>query len=275
MSSKFELFHLSLLERTQPNLFDDFTNMNREEWLRKVFSEEQSFEHYGFTFHYVPSKTKSDVSKLLGKIGRKVLRDENKSPAENFESVTHETWKAAILVLDPVHHEDGQKVAIQHIKEVGSPSQLVAKLIERINEMYRGQYSVQVAQIIEEQSFWDFVHQNEGNVTSVTLECIPPNMWGTKEEFDSDLKELRENEGAKKVKITIENDEGIKPDTEKMRNAVRYTARGGGKIKAKAKNNKYYNSQDKVKRTIVEDVQEISLDGIEIEKMLNRILGRE
>lgn len=276
MINQFELFHLSLLPRKHAVLdFENYSGMSREQWLRKVFSEKQSFTHSGNVFHYAPSSDQESAL-MFGKIGRQVFRDENKSPSEGFEDITHETWRASFIVLDPNHHDDGQKIAVQKINEVGSPSRLIANLVKRINEFYSGPYIIEVFQIIEEQSFWEFVEQNEGKVTSVTLELIPPNMFGSDEEFVSEMKEFSDNEAARKVKLSIENEEGINPNTDRMHRAVKYASKGGGKIRAKAKGNKKYNSRDTVKRTYLEDIKEIGNKlGMKLSSLANRVLGRE
>lgn len=277
MSNRFELYRLSLLPSRVGNLFEPGPDkISREEWLRKVFNEEQPFEHYGSSFHYVPSKLNADSESIVGRVGRLVYREENKPPAEGLEAFTHEAWLAAVMVLDPSHHEDGQKLAIQNVNEVGSPKMLVKSLVSAINERYsRYPYAIEVGQIIDDQSFWGFVENNKGNVTSLTLDFIVPNMFGSQAEIEKDLQEFRDSEEVRKVRLNLANEDGIKPDTKKIRDAVTYAAKSGGRIRARAKGKKTYRSDDTVKRTYIEDVKETGLELIEVaRKLANRILGR-
>lgn len=69
-----------------------------------------------------------------------------------------------------------------------------------------------------------------------------PNMFGGSSSFEEDVKRLRDREKARRVKETIENEDGLEPETERMRDAVSYATRGGGKVKARAKNAAPYDS---------------------------------
>lgn len=278
MADRFELFRLSLLPRAHGDLFlPGPDKISREQWLRKVFCEEQPFVHYGSNFHYVPSDGNSDNATIVGRVGRLIFRDENKPPSEGLEDITHEAWLAAVLVLDPTHHDDGQKLAIQNVTEVGTPKMLVKSLVAAINERYsRWPYAIEAGQIIDEQSFWGFVETNKGNVTSVTLEFIVPNMFGGEDEIAKDLKEFRDSEAAQRVRLTLANEEGIKPDTKKMKDAVAYATKSGGRIRARARGKKSYRSEDSAKRTYLDDVKETGTELIEVaRKLVSRILGRE
>ncbi len=278
MADQFELFHLSLLPRTQSDWIEyDPNKITREEWLRKVFCEEQPFNNYGSEFHYVYAQLNADDGSIIGKVGRQVVREENKPPSEGLEDFTHETWLAALLVLDPTHHEDGQKLAIQNVINVGTPKMLVKNLVAAINARYpRGPYAIEVSQIIEEQSFWQFVDENKGNVTSMTLDFIAPNMFGSDDEFSSEMTAFKVSEKARKVKLMVANEDGIEPDTPRMRRAVQYATKGGGRIRARAKGKKSYNSDDSVKRSFLDDVKETGTELAEVaRKLAKRILGRE
>jgi len=278
MADRFELYRLSLLPRAHDDFFEPGPDkISREQWLRRVFNEEQPFVHHGSQFHYVPAQQDSDAGPVIGRVGRKVFREENRPPSEGLEDFTHEAWLAAVLVLDPTHHDDGQKLAIQNVTDVGKPIMLVKRLISAINERYpNGPYAIEVGQIIDEQSFWDFVERNKGKVTSMTLEFIAPNMFGGDDEITNDLREFRDSEKASKVRLTLANENGITPDTKKMRSAVTYATKSGGRIRARARPEKTYRSEDSVKRTYLEDVKETGAELIEVaRKLANRILGRE
>ena len=278
MSERFELYRLSLLPNINGDLFEAGEDkVTREQWLRRVFNQEQPFINRNSKFHYVPAAQDSPANPVIGRIGRKILREENRPPSEGLEDVTHEAWIAAVLVLDPTHHDDGQKLALQTIDDVGRPLTLITKLVSTINERYPyGPYAIQVAQITEEQSFWDFIKKNEGRVTSVTLDFIAPNMFGSDDEFSNEMRGFRDNEAARKVNLTLQNENGLQPDTVRMRRAVRYASRGGGKIRARAKSGKRFNSTDSVKRSYLKDVKETGAELIRVALQLaNKILGRE
>ena len=278
MSERFELYRLSLLPNINGDLFEAGEDkVTREQWLRRVFGQEQPFVNRNSIFHYVPAAQDSAADPIIGRIGRKIIREENKPPSEGLVDVTHEGWIAAVLVLDPTHHGDAQKLAFQVDDAVGRPLTLVRKLVLAINERYPyGPYEIQVAQITEEQSFWHFIKENEGSVTSVTFDFIAPNMFGSDDEFSNEMRDFRYNEAARKVNLTLQNESGLKPDTPRMRRAVHYASRGGGKIRARAKGGKHFNSRASVKRSYLEDVRETGTELIRVaRRFVNKILGRE
>jgi len=207
-----------------------------------------------------------------------VLREENKSPDEGLEDYMHETWLAALVVIDPTHHEDGQKLAFESIANVGKPLMLIGSLLNSINERYiYGPYAIEAGQIIETQEFWDYVKENKGKITSVSFDLIAPNMFGNSDDWDEDMRDFREQEQARKIRITINNSDGtIDPETKRMRQAVSYAERNSGSIKARAKGRKNYNSRDAAKRSYIDDVSETGVELVKVaSKLVKRILGRE
>ena len=80
-----------------------------------------------------------------------------------------------------------------------------------------------------------------------------PNMFGTRNDLDRELRELRDNERVRKAKLALENEDGLNLNTERNRQTVNYTLEGGGGIKAKAKRKKHkFNSKRKGKRITIE-----------------------
>src|SRR5579884_981174 len=108
MADQFILFRLSLLPRPQVDFLSDY-NASREEYLRKVFATEYKFEYWKVTYHYVPAKHDGREA-LLGRLGRHITVEENLPPDKGLVDSVHEGWKAAVLVIDPRHHKDGQKL---------------------------------------------------------------------------------------------------------------------------------------------------------------------
>lgn len=278
MSNRFELFHLSLLQRAQMDIDgEEFKDFTRAEWLNKVFTEKMPFDSYGSEFYYLPSLPSEGDDVVVGRLGRHVERDENLPPEDGFEEITREIWLASVIVLDPAEHEDGQKLAVQVVGDIGKPSTLVKNLVGSINNRYPySPYSIEVGHIVDTQTFWNFVSENKGDVTSVSFDFIPPNMLGADEDYYQEMNEYKQNEKARKVKLSIENPDGINPETDRIKRATNYALEGRGAIKAKAKGNKRYNSDNEVQRTYVENVSEAGVELVDVAKKLaNRILGRE
>jgi hypothetical protein len=276
MSERFELFRFSLLERDQRDLFEP-KEITRADWLRQVFSEATPFCHHGTEFHYAPALDHSDSNIIVGRVGKHVLREENLPPDEGLEDITRDTWLAAVMVLDPTDHLDGQKLAVQHIQNVGKPSSLVKQLTQAINDKYQGPYQIEPSQIVEAQSFWDYVKEYRGLITSISFDFISPNMIGADDEFHDEMREFRDNEKARKVKLILQNEDGINPETERVERAVNYAlSESRGKVTAKARGKPSYSSSNEIKFSYVEDVKEKGAELVKVAKEFsNRILGRE
>lgn len=273
---KFELFRLSLIPRPQRDLIEG-KDPTREEYLRNIFTKGFVFNHRGNGFHYVPSESQSSGKILLGRIGRNIETEENLSPEEGLAEYTRSGWKACVIVIDPAHHEDGQKVALEVDKAVGSPISLISSLAQHINESNpHSAYNVEISPIFDAISFWHFADKNKGQVTSLNFEFIAPNMFGGSDSITEELRNFRNIEKAQKVSIGISSNDGIDTTTEKVKESVDYAQRGGGKITARAKKNKRYNSTKKAKHvTIKSDSSDKEPLLIRAARRIHEVLGHE
>ena len=68
-------------------------------------------------------------------------------------------------------------------------------------------------------------------------------MFGGEGSYEDDIRRLKEREKARRVRETIENEDGLNVDTDRMRDAVDYASKGGVRIKAKSKDGLPYDSQ--------------------------------
>ncbi|MER8981086.1 hypothetical protein [Mesorhizobium sp. M0870] len=244
---RFELARLFLLERKQSDAFErraaDGSKLNREQWLREVFSQEIDFIHRKSERRFVPDQSRpKGEQRIVARIGRKTLSHEN-DPNDHLKEITREQWRACLVIIDPTSHDDGQKVAIETSSIVGSGFGNFESLITTINGHSPPEpFVIELHSITDQTTFWEYVDRHKGKITSIALEVVMPNMFGGSSSFEEDAKQLRDKEKARKIKETIENEDGLEPETERMRDAVSYATRGGGKVKAKAKGATPYDS---------------------------------
>ncbi|RWH73261.1 MAG: hypothetical protein EOQ86_28505 [Mesorhizobium sp.] len=261
---RFELARIFLLERKQSDVFErraaDGSKLNREQWLRGVFSQEIDFIHRKSERRFVPDQSRpKGEQRIVARIGRKTLSHEN-DPDDHLREITREQWRACLVIIDPTSHDDGQKVAIETSSIVGSGFGNFESLITTINGRSPPEpFVIELHSITDQTTFWEYIERHKGKITSITLEVVMPNMFGGSSSFEEDAKRLRDNEKARRIKETIENEDGLEPDTERMRDAVSYATRGGGKVKAKAKGTTPYDST-KDKKYIDADVNDESKD---------------
>jgi len=102
---RFDLFRLSLRQREQVDILDKIEPKSREEWIRTLFSSRTEFRHHGVDFVYIPMSPEETFPLVVGKIGRETSEIENTSPEDGYREVVHDTWKAAVVVVDPTELE--------------------------------------------------------------------------------------------------------------------------------------------------------------------------
>lgn len=205
---------------------------------------------------------------------------ENTHPDDGYEEFVHDTWNAAVVVVDPTEHDDGQKMAIQFHPEVGRPSTLAPRLLQAMEQQQEfNQYLSALHPITNTEKFWDFVSRNEGKITHIRFDLEVPNMFGGDDEYSKEMKEFRDKENAQSVAIEVSNPDGIDANTDR----IRYTAnkamtQGTGKIKARAmgKNNNFtsQNQQESARTPVEDDPKQRPLIARAAE-LASRILGRD
>jgi hypothetical protein len=132
-----EFIRMSLYERPQPDVFEQRPESGgrytREQWLKYIFSTPHEFPHRGSNFTYVPDSELSDDSLVTGRIGRQLLIRDNEPPEQGMHEQVHQAWQASVVVIDPRHHEDGQKAVMQSREEIGKPIAVFQSLISNLN----------------------------------------------------------------------------------------------------------------------------------------------
>ncbi|MEN5364354.1 hypothetical protein [Brevundimonas intermedia] len=249
---QFSLFRLSLLERREVSLFAP--EETREQFLRRAFGDERVFAHYANTFHYVPHPEIDAGGVIMGAIGRQVEAEENLPPRQGLAESVRETWKAAVVALDPVDHEDGQKVAFEIDPKVGGPTPLLASLVASINGEVESRYIIEAGPILNKETFWAWVRASDRTVTDIVLDVPAPNgLFNTNKKMKAELKTTRETTGAETVTIGLHATEGLKTNSESIEDAIDYAQTSGGRIRAKDSEGSSFLSTTSQKTTTLPD----------------------
>lgn len=250
------LFRLSLKAREAPDLFEavGIRDIGREAWLRHVFGARRPFRHYNGNFAFLPETEISQAPSnlIFGWIGRETRLAERTSPSEGFEPTEHLGWQAAFVVIDPTHHDDGQRIAIESNDDIGKPRAILNSLVKSINADPEGSYFVTAYPLISENSFWDFAKSHHDKIKSITFDVAVPNMFNSSSEFEDELRSLRDKENVAEVKTTLESDGDLAYNTERMKDIVNYVERGAGELSAEASDGARYSSTIHEKRVQVE-----------------------
>jgi len=243
------LFRLSLKEREAPDLFSfdaPAAGMDREAWLRHVFGTQRHFRHYGSDFIYRPEQSTAPPRSTLifGWFGRVKRMAERTPPEEGFLPTEHGGWQAIFVALDPVSHDNGQKLAIEYDSEIGRPGAILSSFVRDLNSDGESPYSLNAFPILSAGSFWDFAHSHRNEIITLSFDVAVPNMFNGVSDFEEELRALQKNENVAEVDTTLKSDGVLKHDSERIRDIVNYVDRGAGKLSAEALDGAIYKSSE-------------------------------
>lgn len=251
---------LTLLARGQIDAFEvrapDGSPLTREVWLRQVLSSPIEFTHFRQNYLFLPT-TGLDGQIIGGGVGRPKRIRSDEPTVDGFEPVDRQLWHASIVLLDPSHHDDGQKLAIER-GHAGAPLAIAKSLAAHLNKSNPpSPYVVEVGVIADGGSFWDFVERHEGNVVSATFEFYAPNMFDIGSDYERDMADLQAQENVEKASLNIQSSTGLRLKTPRIENAIEAVERGTGTARARARNSEKYNSSDSAKTATVEEPEAI------------------
>lgn len=273
MSKVFEQFHLSLIERDQPDLL--VTPKSREIWLNDRFADSFTFWHQGKDFYWVPKGWSTDF--ITGIIERKRSKTQHASPEEGAEEFVGEEWQGSIVIIDPTHRTDGQKLSFELDASVGQPSAILASMVAKLNEDVASQYALHFKPLIAEGTFARFAEKHGGNLQYVSFKFNVPNMiLGLATKTEDGLKRLGKETGAQEVELKLESDDGVKASSEAVTEAVAYAEKGNARITAKAKNGDYWTStKQKVSVKLHEAIDFAKAKKDDVREWFTKALDRE
>ena len=251
---QFEMMRIALVQRQQADAFERRTAsgspFTREAWLREIFGEAITFTHRNDTFHFSPEKARGEPSAIVGRIGREITISENEPPDKHLAPKEEKIWRASTILIDPTHHDDGQKVAFEFLSQVGKPVPILQSLATHINKGNEP-FVLEVNAIVPSETFWNFVNANQGEITVVQFEFVAPNMFGEADDYDAEVREMQKNEKIQKAKLRLESKDGLNLNTKRVQRAADYTIKGAGSIEARTKRGKRYDSREKAQRVSI------------------------
>lgn len=249
---RFFLFRFSLKPYRQAELFQrqqgDGLAHTRETWLRERLASQLPFVHRQNELYFVPeaSDVRADIPKeiIVGWIARTRAVNERTPPWDGLSLTEHQSWQAALIMIDPRHHEDGQKVAMESRSDIGSPGSILLSLSRALSPGPDEPFSVTVFPIIEERSFERFAAEHPDSIKTITYEASVPNMFGGADDFSNEMRSLRDEANVSKVKTRLESDGTINIESSRLTEIASHVEKGGGKIKATTTDGLTYNSDE-------------------------------
>jgi hypothetical protein len=227
---------------------------SKPEFLKKVFSEEFEITYRNRRTVFKCMREHRNV--LFCVLARPKHERKTKGPESDFEPYNLENWDIANVIVDTSDHPDGQKLAFELGTTFRSTYAALRKIFGHINAQnsFEG-WDISVNPIVEFSEFWSKMEENQGLITEIRFELIPPNIFGGDSEIEEALKELEKEDKAEEVHISIRNHDGeLDPKSERIKSAVSYTLRGGGTLEARANRQTIFSSEASVKT--------VSIDGM-------------
>ena len=202
--------------------------------------------------HWVPL---DDVGGyIFGLLEQKRPHEHHLPPERGGAEIITDEWQGAYVLIDPTHHGDGQKAAVEN-DVVGKPGAILGKLIEAINRRNDKPFVIEFEPVFDSTSFWEFAKSNDMILRNIKFEFVVPNMWGAKSALDEDLKDTGEQTGAERVSVGFKGSGGVYTDNQKVKDGVEYAERGAGEINATAMDGTPYSSKTKSKTTKIPEVK--------------------
>lgn len=273
MNRIFEHFHLNLVMKDQQDLLAK--PLTREEWIRSIFSETFSFPHQNKTFHWVPHGDQSDM--ILGTVERKKFRTQHRAPEEGAAEFDGEEWQGSIVIIDPVHRNDGQKLAFERDRDVGQPNAILDSLISYFNEKQEHPFTIVVKSLFDADTFRAFARRHGDVVKYVNFNFVVPNMFfGASTSVDQGLRRIGKSTNAQTIDLRLQSEEGVKTDSPDVQDALAYAEAGNASVTAKAMNGDLYSSTSRRLTVKMRSILNLSKDTKEsVKKWLQEALGRE
>lgn len=273
MAKLFEQFHLSMIERDQPDLL--VAPMTREAWLRAQLSERIEFHHMGKALFWVPQDWSGEFITAI--VERQRSKVQHFGPDEGGQEFTGSEWQGSIVIIDPQHRPDGQKLSFEYDAAVGQPSAILTSLVSHINSVAANQYALLFKPLIHIGSFAKFAQKHGGVLQYVSFKFTVPNMiFGAATATTDGLSRIGKDTGAQEVEVKLDSDDGVRADSPTVKEAVAYAEDGNARVTAKARNGDYWTSTKQKVTVKMQSILNFATDRREaVQEWLQVALGRD
>lgn len=231
----------------------DNPDVDRQEFLLNMFSARRDFFYSGKQYSYVPLTVDRLSYRVVGLVGRPHEQTVNGPPESLFAPQQSKYHRAAVVVGDL--SKEKQIVAMQYRHDVGSPERIITAIAEQFIRERKGfSWHVDVAYISYEREFWGAVNDYRGTITELRFEFFPPNgVFGFDRWKEFNKKLLEQNNGGKSEYAIKNDDGGLDPKGEFVKEAIEYTSQGPGRAIMKSGRRVIYSSSSERQKAEVPD----------------------
>jgi hypothetical protein len=249
---RFHMLRIFALPASSPEFWTE--KQDRASYLRAAFSSTRTFLHRGDRFVYVFSETVNDRI-ITGRIGRETEHPSHTPPEEGLVPMMISEWSASTVLIDTEGGPDGQLVYVEHNVRVGLPIAMMRSLCDAINDAKPiPPWTLSINPISDESDFWHVAEHYRGAITEISFVFVPPNMFGTSDNFDEEMRRLRDEEHIDQLETSLRSKTGhLNPNTKRIKRAMEEVARGSARATIRSKRRKVYDSDSKVRKIAVDE----------------------
>ncbi|ODR94714.1 hypothetical protein AUC70_08910 [Methyloceanibacter stevinii] len=249
---EFYLFRLSLKAK-EADFFvkraPDGSPLTRQDWLRLFFSQKHEFIHYRSKFVFKPETrigSEDHPHLMFGWIAREMRQYERTPPDEGLEPTEHMSWQAIFTIVDT--QNDSQLISMEYNADLGKPKALLESLVREMNHEEGAPFQTQAFPLVSAGSFWQFAEEHGNQIVWLSFDVAAPNMFDDVDDFQKELRALRDKVNVANVSAKLESDTTLKIEAERVGGIVDYVERGAGELAAEAEDGSRYSSTSHEKK---------------------------
>lgn len=259
---KLVYYRIFVAKTSQLSFFDD-VKTTKPELIEKAFSSITEPIHFSFSerkYAYVIQKIAPPY--IYATLAKQSDIKIQRSPEEGFETDSVESWPNVPIIINFDGNEStGQSIAVELNKQVFEhPHVQIRSLISVLNSKILKNlgYEMALNPITAQSDFWQAINDNEGDLKSVEFEFAAPNLFGTKDSLNDELRDARDSFHMTKASVKLENSEGelkVPESNNFINEGIKYIADGGGKYTLKLTHRRTITSEESIQSKEIEEVQ--------------------
>lgn len=179
---------------------------------------------------------------------------------KGFRTIKEKTEPFVYVLIDT--DSNNQIIAISQNKEAFSSTIVTKNILKQIfnKHLFNSGLSIDIEQIFEVASFWDYIKKYDGRIKSLDFEIIKPNLSRISKSIQNSLKPLIEKVNSHKTNLKLDAPiegvlENINEKNGILNGLVDYSSEGGGNISIKIQGiNRKITTKNMVKTTKINEI---------------------
>lgn len=241
--SQFKYIFFNLSENPQKDLLEKEEDVSKQDFLKRLFSQQITFEYRKSTYAFRPLKRFNPIMAsdgidehefVVGRIGKQRNIEITELDEDDFISYSTTDWKASWFIL--CTSSNRQTVAIEGVTNINLKNLcdcLQNELVDRAmadGNSWASRYFVDVQFLRDLGSFWGFVDANKTDIWKVVFSFLRPNrqILGKAGEYKDLLGEWHKETPVEKHEVSLKLAGNLKSKEGSMTNEFVDLVEDGG-----------------------------------------------